>query len=243
MPLWQSLEPGQIREKGPGDLVTEADLRSEARLTERLAALEPGSRVVGEEAVAADASVLDRLSDGGTVWVIDPVDGTANFAKGSPNFAIIVARVVDGETVQAWISAPALGQLAVGERGAGVTVNGQPPQPRPNGEGYTGFAVGRWRRAVDADPSRFAAITPSSSAGYEYLQLLQGKADFSAYSRLMPWDHAGGAMLIQAAGGTSKLLGDQSYSPRIHQGELLSTMRPGVWEELRDFFVGSASCP
>ena len=245
LPLWRRLEPSQVREKGPGDLVTEADLRSEAWLTKHLSGLEPGSLIVGEEAVADDPTVLERLSGNETVWVIDPVDGTANFAKGLANFAIIVARIVAGETVQGWICAPALGHMAVGERGAGVTIDGKPPAPRPaNGNvRYSGFAVGRWRKAIEADAALFGSVAPSSSAGYEYLQLLTGAADFSAYSRLKPWDHATGAMMIEAAGGTSRLITDEPYSPRIQNGALLSTMRAESWVQLRDFFLGGAPCP
>ena len=245
LPLWQRLEPSQVKEKGPGDLVTEADLRSEAWLTKQLCKLEPGSLVVGEEAVAGDPTVLERLSGDDPVWVVDPVDGTANFAKGSANFAIIVARIVGGETVQGWIHTPALGQMAIGERGAGVTIDGKVSAPQQaSGSGpYSGFAVGHWRKAIDTDGGRFGTVLSSSSAGYEYLQLLTGAADFSAYSRLKPWDHATGAMMVEAAGGTSRLMTDEAYSPRIQSGALLSTMRSESWIELRDFFLSRAPCP
>ena len=75
----------QINEKTPGDLVTIADHEAEARLTEALAGLIPGSRVVGEEAVSVDPGLLDGL-DQGCVWLVDPLDGTGNFVAGSPHF-------------------------------------------------------------------------------------------------------------------------------------------------------------
>src|SRR5689334_12949265 len=91
LPRWRKLSDGDVVEKnGPNDLVTIADRRAEERLTERLTALLPGSVVVGEEAVSADASVLQRLGGDAPVWVIDPIDGTAAFVRGEDGFATLV---------------------------------------------------------------------------------------------------------------------------------------------------------
>jgi hypothetical protein len=80
MPRWQHLLQEQINEKTPGDLVTIADKEAEARLTEALAGLIPGSRVVGEEAVSADPRLLDGL-DQGCVWLVDPLDGATSWPE------------------------------------------------------------------------------------------------------------------------------------------------------------------
>ncbi len=221
--------------------MTEADLRSEAWLAPRLTDLDPGSVVVGEEAVSNDETILERLSADASVWVIDPVDGTANFAKGLPTFAIIIARVQGGETVQGWIYEPASGRLAVAELGAGVRVDGRPP-PRQvragQGARLSGYAP-RWMRVeIEKHADRFADVTPSSSAGYEYLQLLSGNTDFSAYSRLKPWDHAAGVMMVCEAGGVSQLWNEDSYSPRLLEGHLLSTIQADIWPDLRDILIG-----
>src|SRR4051794_37822449 len=78
-PRFGKLVAGDIREKGPNDLVTVADVAMERRLPPALAGLLPGSTVVGEEAVSDDAQIHDRLDGTDPVWVIDPVDGTTNF--------------------------------------------------------------------------------------------------------------------------------------------------------------------
>src|ERR1700730_15726265 len=106
MPYFQKLGHGDITEKGPGDLVTVADVAAERRLSAVLTDLLPGSLVVGEEAAAADPGVLEALAGDAPVWVIDPIDGTANFAEGKPVFAVMVALVRRGETVMAWIHDP-----------------------------------------------------------------------------------------------------------------------------------------
>ncbi len=125
LPFFEKLEAGQIEEKGPGDLVTIADLRTEQALTPVLKALIPGSTVVGEEATAKDKAVLDRLNGAGDVWLIDPVDGTANFAAGLPLFACMVAFVRNGEVLASWIFDPVKDIMAVAAAGSGAWSNGK----------------------------------------------------------------------------------------------------------------------
>ncbi|MEX0913632.1 MAG: inositol monophosphatase family protein, partial [Demequina sp.] len=109
-PRFRALADGDIHLKGPGDFVTEADLAAERELTTRLQAIRD-IPVVGEEATAADPSLPDRLADQPAAWVVDPVDGTANFVKGSPTYAVMVALVEHGESVAGWILHPETGDL------------------------------------------------------------------------------------------------------------------------------------
>jgi hypothetical protein len=101
LPHLRALAADEIEEKSPGELVTVADREAEAILAAGLAPLLPGSRVLGEEACSADPRLLDRLAEG-TAWLVDPLDGTANFAAGRPVFAVTVALLRDGETQVGW---------------------------------------------------------------------------------------------------------------------------------------------
>ena len=91
LPRFQNLNDVEIREKELGEIVTIADERAEAALDERLREIIPGSHVVGEEAAARDPSSMNVLEGSDPVWIIDPVDGTQNFADGNPCFAMIIA--------------------------------------------------------------------------------------------------------------------------------------------------------
>ena len=99
-------EPGDIEEKKPGDLVTVADREAEVELARVLRAAEPGVLVVGEEGVFTDPSSLEPLPTAEHAWVIDPVDGTRNFARGRADFAVMLAEVRHGVTVRGWIWQP-----------------------------------------------------------------------------------------------------------------------------------------
>jgi len=112
LPRFRTLSPDQIREKHPGDLVTVADTEAESMLGQLLTEAVPGTVVCGEEGVACDRRTLDLLDRPEPVWIIDPVDGTANFAHGRPAFAVIVALVEAGITRGGWVHDP-LGNVTV----------------------------------------------------------------------------------------------------------------------------------
>lgn len=244
LPRHRQLEDEDIQEKRKGDLVTIADLESESWLTARLTELLPGSAVVGEEAVFADPGVLDWLKSDGPVWVVDPIDGTWNFAHGKDAFAIIVALRYGGETVMGWICEPALGGMAIGERHAGVTMDDRRVEfaaDRPVRPPLRGTAARYLReRAEVADPAIVAEVFRSSSAGHEYALMLRGERQFSAYTRLLPWDHVAGTFLMGEAGGWSRRLDGTPYDPLEPVGDLLTATSREAWNLLRGVMIADA---
>src|SRR5215204_784336 len=119
LPRFRALRDDERWEKSPGEIVTVVDREAEARLAGCLPKLLPDSRVVGEEAMAADSGLLEEL-DEGTVWLGDPLDGTANFVAGSDQFSMMVALVRNGETVASWMLDPVRSELAFAELGGGA---------------------------------------------------------------------------------------------------------------------------
>ena len=127
-------------EKNPGDLVTVADREAEELITARLTAAYPDAVVLGEEAHAADHSLMDRYLAAEHAFTVDPVDGTKNFVHGSPDHAVMVAETLAGETVRAWIWQPEheVAWVAERARAPGATASGCAPHPshpsaRPRG--------------------------------------------------------------------------------------------------------------
>lgn len=228
-------------EQDPDDIVTEADLALEQRLGPELTALLPGSTVVGEEAAAADPTLLKDLAGERPCWVIDPLDGTKNFAAGSDAFGTMVALARNGETLAAWIYLPIADQLYSAERGAGAFCGGErldarepPPSDPPVGTLYTGFMPEPTRAAVlAAAAGTFAPRPIPGSAAIEYTTLVRGGKDFVVYFRLHPWDHAPGALILHEAGGTARGLDGIPYRPTARHGVTLVTRDASRWEELR----------
>ena len=110
MPRFRNLAAHEISEKAANDFVTIADKESELRLAEGLAAILPEAGIIGEEACAADPTILERAVDG-LNWIIDPIDGTGNFASGNPPFGIMIALADAGATLAGWILDPMTGRL------------------------------------------------------------------------------------------------------------------------------------
>ncbi|MBN9450169.1 MAG: DUF423 domain-containing protein [Bosea sp.] len=121
MPRFRNLAEGEIREKRSAtDLVTEADEAAERFISAELARAFPGATLVGEEAAAADPALLERLADAELAFVIDPIDGTLNYASDLPLFAVMAAALVKGEVVAAVIHDPVVEDSAMALRGEGA---------------------------------------------------------------------------------------------------------------------------
>ncbi len=228
LPRFRHLKDGDIREKGPGQLVTDADLAAEARLTAALTALLPAA-VVGEEAVAADPARLEALQHPGPVWVIAPVDGTANFAGGNPRFAVIVALVVDGVTRLGLIHDPLSGRTVWAEAGGGAWCGGTRLAVLP--EGPLATLSGSVKR-MPSLAAQVAQVGRRGSAAHDYLDLVEGRLHFAHYRQLMPWDHAAGVLIHAEAGGFCRLMDGRPYTPSLTQGALLLTPGRRSWDEL-----------
>ena len=219
VPRFRNLAGDEIREKRPGDVVTIADVASEQRLANGLAAILPGVPVVGEEAVEKDPGLLDLIRrPGESCWVVDPLDGTSNFAAGRDRFAMIVCLVHDRNTIAGWILDVPNGRLAVALQGQGVTVDDVAPAPqreRRPPPGFIGFRVAREfdRQLQPVQRRRLGSLTTLKCAGCEYIELLSGQRDFSLYRRIKPWDHAAGALMMSEAGGVAEHFDGSLYRP------------------------------
>lgn len=245
LPRFRQLSDADIATKsGPDDLVTAADLGCEAYLTPRLEALLPGCKVVGEEAVANDATVMDALQRPGDVWIIDPVDGTYNFAHGNDAFAVIVALVRDGEVMNGWIHVPLQGKTIVAERGAGTYSDGKRlavANPAPRSEMHAVLYVGPKKfpdlyARVKETRDQLGQRSYLRSAGMEYVALVEGRVHFAMFTRELPWDHAAGWLIHREAGGYGAYLDGAPYKPVAEAKPFLLAPNETTWTELRDFY-------
>ena len=250
MPRFRRLAAGAVRSKtGPLDLVTDADEAAERVIAAGLATRFPGCLVVGEEAAAADPSLLGRLADADLAFVVDPVDGTANFAAGLPLFGCMAAAVLRGEVVAGWIHDPLGDDTAVALRGEGawveapdghhapLTVAAPAPVERMLGDLSWTYLPEPLRGRVASRLPRLAGAVGLRCAAHAYRLVAGGHLHLLLFHRLMPWDHAAGWLLHREAGGHAASFDGQPYSPLRHGGGLICAPDAASWEEARAAFL------
>lgn len=238
LPRWRHLSDAEIHQKSPGDLVTIADQESERALTAGLLALLPGSQVVGEEAVAADPGVLARVGDAGAIWIVDPVDGTNNFAAGKTPFAVMVALLRDGEPAAGWILDVVADRMTVAEAGSGAFIDGLRVKTRTDDPGPAGLRGSLSRnyfpddlreRIVARIPALGAVTGGRHCAGYEYPAVVTDEQQFATFWRILPWDHVPGSLIVREAGGTVLHLDGSPYRPADAELGLLVAANEEIW--------------
>ena len=241
MPRFGRLAAGDVQEKSPGDLVTAADTAAEQRLTPILLDLLPGSLVVGEEATAADPRLMDRLKGEAPVWVIDPVDGTLNFAAGIPIFGTMVALIRKGEVLAGWIHDPLRERTLMAEAGSGTRVDGARVRVAKGADvkrmsGNLSFHTGERAQAatLGRNADKPASIITLRCAAADYFNLAEGRTHFALFNRAWPWDHAPGWLLHKEAGGYGRYLDGSSYRPLNIYGRLFYAPDQASWRRLVD---------
>jgi fructose-1,6-bisphosphatase/inositol monophosphatase family enzyme len=237
MPRWKALSDDEQWEKRPGSIVTAADIAAEKFLCRELPPLLPGSVVVGEEMVENKPAALDLLCGDDPVWVLDPVDGTSNFARGSADFGVMVALVLKRQTIGGWIFRPVEDEMFTCELGAGAYRNGErlsilsSPRELSKMEGSLG---GYLRRNTDL-PDRLARVTSTRCIAVDYCALVTGDIHFAHYRGVRVWDHAPGWLLHTEAGGYNQCLDDTEYlAGKPGEGGILLATDREAWEVLRD---------
>ncbi len=246
LPRFRRLGAGDVRQKtGPLDLVTEADEAAERLITAGILRQFAGSVVIGEEAASADPTLLGLLADADLAFVVDPIDGTANFAAGLPLFGVMAAVVVRGEVVAAVIYDPIGDDVALAVRGEGAwteAADGRRTELRVaaavSAEQMTGNVSWRYlpepqRSLVCANLPRLGGSWDYRCAAHEYRMAAGGHCRYLFFNRLMPWDHAPGWLLHQEAGGYSARLDGSPYTPLRTDGGLICTPDRDSWQAVR----------
>jgi len=244
MPRFRNLTADQVSDKTPGDPVTIVDRESEALLTDALARLLPGTKVVGEEAVSLDASVLDGIRDG-AVWIIDPLDGTKNFAEGKHPFAIMIALVVDGEREAGWILDPVTNRMCHAARGQGAFVDDVRVHTQPTTDGLPVAALAlhfldepRRLDLARRSEGRLDLVAIPRCAGEQYPRLVLGQNDIALFERTWPWDHAPGGLFLEEAGGRIARPDGTPYRIGVDGTGAIAAASPALWDRAAEIMFG-----
>jgi myo-inositol-1(or 4)-monophosphatase len=197
----------QIANKGVIDLVTEADLAAERFIIERIQSYYPRHAILAEESGATHS--VEGSSE--FKWIIDPLDGTTNYAHGYPCFCVSIALERAGEVVMGVIYDPIKDEMFAAERGLGATLNGRRIRVSEADElsrsmVCTGFPYdvrdrGDFARHFAAFIMKAQAIRRDGSAALDLANVACGRFDGFFEEGLRPWDVAAGVLLVEEAGG------------------------------------------
>jgi fructose-1,6-bisphosphatase/inositol monophosphatase family enzyme len=241
VPHYRRLSESEIIAKASDDVVTVADHESEAILTSLLADLLPEASVVGEEAAFADPSIFERLRSG-LAWIVDPLDGTNNFAQGKPPFGVLVALANGGETIGGWILDALTGRFCHATASGGAFIDGDRITARQSGEAppvgalSTVYMDAQERAQVlEHIAPHYRMVDIPRCAAEQYPRLVLGENDVSIFNRTLPWDHAAGALFLNEAGGRAARMDGTPY--RVDEWDrrgMIGAASPRLWDELAE---------
>lgn len=187
--------------KGPQDFLTETDAASEAHIRQAIATHFPGDAFLGEE---GGGLIAERM------WVVDPVDGTANFARGIPHFCISITYVEEGRAEIGAIYNPAQDELYFCRRGAGATLNGKPIGISSTVAFDAASVEMGWSRRVPDETyletmrlmlAKGANVRRGASGALALAYVADGRSDAYVELHMNSWDCLAGLLLVAEAGG------------------------------------------
>ena len=247
LPRFRALGDDDVAEKTEAsDLVTVADTSAERVIKAGIAEILPDALFIGEEGVAADPSLLSGLKDADVAVVVDPIDGTFNFAHGISAFGVMAAVVVKGETVAGLIYDPMGDDFMMAEKGGGaflkradgasrkVKVAAPVPLEEMLGTASVAFMPKENRAVLLANMAKVRYAASYRAAAVEYRAFASGGSHFFTYFKLMPWDHLAGVLIGQEAGGYIARYDGSAYLPAHLDGGLLGAPDKESWQELHD---------
>ena len=250
LPRFRNLGRRDVATKaGKFDLVTEADTAAEAMLARGLQQMFPHALIVGEEAASADPELRGKIAEAELCFILDPVDGTWNFANGLALFGVILAVTRFGKPVMGLLYDPIMDDWIVADeasparlvRSAGaervLQVSGGGALDEMSGYIHLYLMDRDKQDEMAAALPEFGRTQVLRCSCHEYRTLAQGGMDFCISGTMTPWDHAAGVLICQQAGGHVAMLDGSDYTASVTEGYLLSAPDEDSWNRLRDRFA------
>lgn len=248
MKRFNFLSDGDIRQKTSDfDVVSIADEEAETFLSKALVDRHPKATIIGEEAASKTPALLDEIETASLAFIIDPLDGTKNFASGIPAFGIMVSVVSQGNVIAGVIHDPVSNVSVVARQGQGawqltegrskskLQVAAAPKElEKFSGIVGTNFLPMHLRKIVNGNMHKIGTGCWLRCAAHEYRLAAAGHCHFLFYNKLMPWDHAAGWLLHREAGGYSAHFDGTPYRPSDLSGGLICAPDINSWQLIRD---------
>jgi myo-inositol-1(or 4)-monophosphatase len=236
------------REKADGSWLTEADLAMQSRLQAELAARHPKIALLGEEMEAPQqARLLDEAGhaqgdDDGGLWILDPLDGTSNYAAGIPLFAVSLALMRQGRIEAGIVFDPMHDESFAALRGHGATLNGERLRaPAVSVALAKTTACIDFKRLPGPLAARIAATPPYSSqrsigsVALDWCWVAAGRFHLYLHGRQSLWDYAAGSLILAEAGGHADTLDGRPAALNLTPRSAVCAADRGLFEQWRDY--------
>jgi len=225
----------KVREKGPADLVTEADLASQKAIAEVVLGHFPAHEFLGEEEEG------DKTLGDDYCWIVDPLDGTTNYVHGAPQFCVSVALAHERRVISGAVWDPIAKDCYAATEGQGVTLNGEPIRVSSVEQLSQGLVAASFPTQIDRQSEeigRFLDVLTScqalrrmGSAALNLCWLASGRFDGYWATNTKVWDIAAGTLIVQEAGGVVTALDGGPLD--VQSGQFLAASTPEMHTELR----------
>ncbi len=218
--------------KGPQNYLTEVDGEVERLIATRLHEVFPSDGFIGEEGEGRVGQT------GAPIWVVDPIDGTANFARGAPHFCVSIAAILDGEVEIGVIYDPMVDELFAARRGAGATLNAAAMRVSSTADLKAASVEVGWNMRYGADAflglfgrvvKAGSAVVRSGSGALGLAYVAAGRRDGYVENHMNAWDCLAGIALVREAGG---YVSDFLAGEGLRKGNAILACAPGVKEAL-----------
>ncbi|MCX2723182.1 inositol monophosphatase family protein [Roseibium salinum] len=240
MEYFRKLDTLNVTQKGHQDLVSEADRNVETLIRQEFAKAYPEDGILGEEHGMEEGS-------SGYTWVTDPIDGTANFVTGIPQWCVIIACVHQGQVIVGVIHDPVAGETFKAAAGQGAFLNGKPIRTSTSeslstgsvGVGFNGrTAITDAVNVVGALVSKGGVFFRNASGGLMLAYAASGRLIGYVESHMNAWDCLAGMLIAKEAGG---MVMEQDINNALYHGARIVVGAPGVFNDLMEIAESSFS--
>ena len=218
LPNFKNLKPDQVKYKNNKDIVTSIDIEIENTLKKILPQFIKNSNFVGEEIYLHNPQILNFYNQEQYCWTVDPIDGTSNFVRGNEKFAIMIALTFGTKIIQSWIYKPITEEFMHSTYNQGTYLDNK--RIKINKFSSISNSIGSvsskyWHKDIENKIKKlknfFKNVNSYGSIGCEYFDIALGKRDFTLLSKLSPWDHLPGILIVREAGGNDSHFDNMPY--------------------------------
>ena len=230
LPMYRNLKDTDVMKKKNNDLVTSVDLQVEKKLNNILCKLLPNSLFVGEEEFSKTPNILNNYFEKKYCWTVDPIDGTTNFAKGKEKFAVMIALSFGDQILQSWIYKPLTEELCYAIKDGGAMLNEKQIKminslsiDKTKGSISSKYWDDNYLNIIKNIKNNFGEVKSYGCIGFEYIDIASNIRDFAVLSKLSPWDHLPGILIIREAGGFDSYFDKGIYNHSLQKKNLIVT--------------------